>query len=76
MYPLGRSTVYVAPDVNPTNVIKLADVYFVKPPIVTPPTVPLARPLSVNVADPLDEPLVAEPVPPLEIGGPGTACTP
>ena len=50
MYPLGGSTVYVAPDVNPTNVIELADVYFVRPPIVTPHTVPLARPLSVNVS--------------------------
>ena len=50
MYPLGGSTVYVAPDVNPTNVIELADVYFVRPAIVTPHTVPLARPLSVNVS--------------------------
>ena len=76
VYPLGGSTVSVAPDVNPTNVIELADVYFVNPPILTPPTVPLARRLSENVADPLGEPLVAEPVPPLEIVGPGTACTP
>ena len=29
-----------------------------------------------NVADPLYEPLVTEPVPPFEIVGPGTAFTP
>ena len=50
VYPLGGSTVYVAPDVNPANVIELADVYFVRPAIVTPHIVPLARPLSVNVS--------------------------
>jgi hypothetical protein len=50
VYPLGGSTVYVAPDVNPANVIELADVYFVRPAIVTPHIVPVARPLSVNVS--------------------------
>ena len=78
VYPLGGSTVYVAPDVNPTNVIELADVYFVRPAIVTPHIVPLARPLSVNVdvkvplatenvTDAVDELLVTVPVPPLVI---------
>ena len=78
VYPLGGSTVYVAPDVNPANVIELADVYFVRPAIVTPHIVPLARPLSVNVdvkvplatenvTDAVDELLVTDPVPPLVI---------
>ena len=49
MYPLRGSAVYVTPDVNPTNVIGLADVYCVNPPIVTPHTALLARPPSVNV---------------------------